>query len=183
MRGTSGQGGGAGDLKQNDFSRDLQYSLDQRECEWFDSFYYRIFPGLDRIELVEDMARQKQGVDKILHFKSGYKVTIDEKKRREDYGDIALETWSIWENRKRGWLYYCKCDYVVYAIMPAQIAYLLPVLLLKRAWHEHGKVWLQKYKEFSSYNPGYTTKNIAVPVDVLLGAIAAEMKHKVCLTR
>lgn len=161
----------------HDFQTDLEYSLEERENDLFDRFYYRVFPGLDSIELVRDMKRQRLGIDKVLCFKSGKQVTIDEKKRRTDYGDILLELWSVWERRKRGWLYTCQCDYIVYAIMPSKTVYLLPSLLVKRAWWANRGEWLAVYPEIPAENPGYTTKSIAIPTDILIRAIKSEMEQ------
>jgi hypothetical protein len=169
-------------MKVNDFKTDLQYSLDQRECDMFDTFYKRAFPGLIDIELVEDMERQRKGIDKVLHFGSGYAVTIDEKKRRTDYGDILLELWSKYEDKKRGWLYYSQCDYIVYAVMPSKTAYLLPVFLLKKAWQTNKGQWLQNYKTKASRNDGYTTMNIPIPTDVLMDGIMAEMQQEMVVS-
>ena len=88
----------------NNFKADLQYSLEERENEMFDNFYYRIFPNIAEIKFCEDMETQRKGIDKIIIFKNGNSFTIDEKKRRVDYGDILLELWSVYEKRKRGWL-------------------------------------------------------------------------------
>lgn len=164
-------------MKFNDFTLDLEYSLEERENDLFDSFYYRVFPGLESIRFADDIETQKKGIDKILHFKSGYTVTVDEKKRRKDYGDILLELWSVWERRKRGWLYTCKCDYIVYAIMPSRKVYLLPTLLLKKAWLKNQIKWGKEYKEITAYNEGYVTKNIAIPTEVLLEELSCEMKQ------
>ena len=164
-------------MKVNEFQTDLKYSLDERENEVFDRFYHRVFPGIKTIELVVDMAMQRKGIDKILHFKSGKSVTIDEKKRRKYYGDILLELWSVWEQNKRGWLYTCQCDYIVYAVMPAKTVYLLPVLLLKKTWLVNQQSWAEIYPIHDAKNVGYVTKSIAIPTDVLLGAISAEMRQ------
>lgn len=165
-------------MRYNDFHTDLEYSLEERENEMFDAFYYRVFPGLKSIEFIVDLAEQRKGIDKILYMRSGKEVTIDEKKRREDYGDILLELWSIWEKRKRGWLYTCQCDYIVYAVMPSKKVYLLPSLLLKRAWVTNQGKWQGKYKEITARNKGYVTKSIAIPTKELLQAIAAEMQYE-----
>ncbi|OPY59418.1 MAG: hypothetical protein A4E55_00230 [Pelotomaculum sp. PtaU1.Bin035] len=162
----------------NDFRTDLKYSLDERENEIFDRFYYRVFPGLKLIELVTDLELQRKGIDKILHFKSGKQVTIDEKKRRVDYGDILLELWSIWEQRKRGWLYTCQCDYIVYAVMPVKAVYLLPAFLLKRAWLTNCHDWSKIYRIVDAKNNWYVTKSIAIPVNILLNAISHEMQQR-----
>lgn len=164
-------------MKYNNFNLDLEYSLEERENDLFDSFYYRVFPGLESIHFADDIETQRKGIDKILHFKSGYIVTVDEKKRRKDYGDILLELWSVWERRKRGWLYTCKCDYIVYAIMPSRKVYLLPTLLLKKAWLKNQIKWGKEYKEITACNEGYVTKNIAIPTEVLLEELSCEMEQ------
>ena len=104
-------------MKFNEFHTDLEYSLNNRENEMFDEFYFRAFPSLARIELVEDLHLQKRGVDKILHLKNTKQILIDEKKRRKDYGDILLEEYSNWERKVVGWLGQDKhTDYIVYAL-------------------------------------------------------------------
>lgn len=162
---------------KNDFKTDLEYSLEENECELLDSFYHKMFPGLRDIEIVKDLERQKKGIDKVLTLNRGQQLTIDEKKRRENYGDILLELWSVWEERKRGWLYTCQCDYIVYAIMPTYRVYLLPTLLLKRAWLTNSNEWLMKFPEVDAENRSYTTKSIAIPPDILLPAILKEMSQ------
>lgn len=162
----------------NSFLSDLEYSLEERENDLFDSLYYRIFPNISEIEFVEDLKRQKKGIDKVIRFHSGNEFTIDEKKRRKDYGDILLELWSVLERRVRGWLYTCQCDYIVYAVIPSKKAYLLPAILLKRAWFENKGRWLEKYDICDADNRTYTTRNIAVPTEILLEAIYKEMQQK-----
>ncbi len=166
-------------MKCNDFNIDLEYSLEERENEMFDRFYFRTFPSLDTIHFAEDMETQRKGIDKILKFKSGYTVTIDEKKRRKDYGDILLELWSVWERKKRGWLYTCQCDYIVYAVMPTKKVYLLPTLLLKKAWLKNHSNWLVKYKRIDAKNKGYITKSIAIPAEELLYEISRQMSNAI----
>jgi len=166
-------------MKCNDFNIDLEYSLEERENEMFDRFYFRTFPSLDTIHFAEDMETQRKGIDKILKFKSGYTVTIDEKKRRKDYGDILLELWSVWERKKRGWLYTCQCDYIVYAVMPTKKVYLLPTLLLKKAWLKNHSNWLVKYKRIDAKNKGYITKSIAIPAEELLHEISRQMSNAI----
>ena len=177
----------------NEFMPDLQYSLEERDNDLFDNFYKRIFPGISNIEFCTDLKTQKTGIDKIIHFASGNRFTIDEKKRRDDYGDIALELWSIghldsnknYTGEKRGWLYYSVCDYIVYAVMPSLKAYLLPTMLLKRVWYIYRTDWTQKakfkadkFKYAIAQNKGYDTQSICIPTDILLNAISKEMSQK-----
>jgi hypothetical protein len=166
----SGQFGG---IKVNDFKTDLEYSLDSSDNEIFDNFYYKVFPNLKEIEFCEDMERQRKGFDKILHFNNGNWFAIDEKKRRENFGDILLEIWSV-DKKKRGWLFTTQCDYIVYAIMPTKKIYLLPTILLKRAWLTNQDKWIN-YKPIISKNKGYVTESRAIKPKELLNAISEEM--------
>lgn len=162
----------------NDFEIDLEYSLEARENELFDLFYQRVFPDLVRIEMVKDLKLQRLGIDKLLHMENGQRITIDEKKRRTDYGDILLELWSVYEQGKKGWLFTSFCHYVAYAIMPRGKIYLIPVALLRMAWEHNSKEWERTYKKIDAQNAQYKTVSIAIPSDVLLAAISKEMSQK-----
>jgi len=178
------RGGWHGGMKYNDFDIDLKYSLEARENELFDTFYYRVFSNLRDIELVMDKERQRKGIDKILYFNNGKQVSIDEKKRRKDYGDILLELWSVWEEKKKGWLLTAQCDYIVYAVMPSKKVYLLPTLLLGKAWEKNKGTWVEKAKDknngfyiVKALNKRYSTISIAIPTEILLSSITEEMKQ------
>jgi len=170
--------GRASEMKYNDFQSNLEYSLEARENEVFDLFYKRVFPGLVRIELVEDIKLQRLGIDKILHLDTGQRITIDEKKRRVNYGDILLELWSVYEKGKKGWLFTSYCHYVVYAIIPTQKVYLLPMVLLRLAWEHNSAEWEQSYKSIEAINVGYKTVSIAIPPNILLPALSREMSQR-----
>lgn len=162
----------------NDFQTDLEYSLEERENEIFDRFYFRVFPNLKTVELVSEIRLQLDGIDKRLIFNNGKAVLVDEKKRRKDYGDILLEEYSDFERKKIGWLgRHKKTDYIVYAVMPSQKVYLLPFLLLQKAWIRNYKYWTSIYERKFAENEGYRTSNIPIPVNVLLDAILKEMKE------
>lgn len=167
----------------HDFKLELEYSLEKAEDSIFDLFYYRAFPNLLNIKFVDDLTVQKMGIDKILLFSSGNQVSIDEKKRKKDYNDILLEIWSVYEQRKPGWLWTSKSDYIVYAVMPTKKIYLLPTLLLKKAWLVNSDIWHKQYPRWIvSHTPSYdgtvyTTKSKAIPPSVLLPAISNEMEH------
>jgi hypothetical protein len=168
---------GENSLKINDFNEDLKYANDKTDSYLIDSFYFSKFPELKNIEFVKDKETQLKGIDKILTFENGKQITIDEKKRRADYGDILLEIWKHRELKKLGWLLTCQCDYISYIIMPTTKIYLLPSLLLKCAWESNKEVWKRRYNMKYSLNMGYTTQNIAIPVNILLEAIKNEISN------
>jgi hypothetical protein len=167
------------EMKLNDFDTDLEYSLSESENEMFDRFYYRVFPALEKIEVVDDLERQLQGIDKVLHFRNGKAVLIDEKKRRTDYGDIIIEIWSNTEKKKAGWVFKPMTDYVVYAVMPSKKCYLLPSLLLK-IWVKRNWNNLSDYKKVVAKNTGYTTTSYAVPTQKLLNDLRMLMTQQLC---
>ena len=162
----------------NDFATDLEYSLKERDNELFDSFYSEAFPGLESIEFVDDIETQKMGIDKILQFENGRRLTVDEKKRRDVYDDVLLEIWSIWSDQKKklGWLFTTQCDLIVYAKITVGVVYLLPVDLLRMAWRTNRSKWW-KYKRVEAKNNGYVTISRAIPDKELLQAIKAEMQQ------
>lgn len=168
--------GRCGAININCFATDLEYSLEHRDDETLNRFYFEAFPLAERIEFCEDLENQFSGVDKIIHFKGGKKVTVDEKKRRKDYGDILLELLKNKEQQKPGWLFYSECDYIVYAVLESKKIYLLPTLLLQMAWRNNRRVWEAKYQKKDALNEGYTTQNIPIPTDILLSAIRREME-------
>lgn len=161
----------------SNFKIDLEYSMEEGENELFNNFYYRVFTGIENIHFAKDMKTQRKGIDKVITFKSGNFFTIDEKKRRKDYGDILLELWSV-DNKKRGWLYTSQCDYIVYAVMPTKKVYLLPTILLKMAWKTNQTEWNKKYKSLKAKNENYITTSIAIPTKILLSAISNEIQQE-----
>lgn len=156
----------------NDFKTDLEYSMDDAV---FDNFYKSNFPGLKEIRFEDNLQKQIKGIDKTLIFKSGLEITIDEKKRRVDYGDILLELYSNKETKRKGWLYTAQCDYMAYAIIPKKKIYFLPMVLLKITWNENGAKWMNLYKSIEAINKNYTTLSIAIPTNVLLDALRKKM--------
>lgn len=166
----------------HDFAERLAYSHKQAEADWWHDCYLRAFPNLlSTIEVREDGWAQRAGIDRILVLADGKIIKVDEKVREKDYGDILLEYWSNYERRVRGWI--CKpldCDFIAYAIEPTKTCYLLPTLLLQRAWREVGRDWCDRakggvkgYRMVDAQNAGYVTKSVAVPVGDVLSGIAS----------
>jgi len=61
--------------------------------------------------------------------------------------------------------------------MPAKKIYLLPTILLKRAWVSNMNKWL-RYRPILSENDGYTTESRSIKVNELLNAICKEMTQR-----
>jgi hypothetical protein len=172
-------------LKINDFEKDLKFS-EEAGCENFwQSIYQKSFP--DMISAFPTLGKcqgQMLGIDRVIQLKSGKTIYIDEKKRREVWGDISLEYKSNSNSDKNnGWMNKdLLIDYLAYAFMPIKTVYLFNWLLLRKVWLDNGAEWMQKAKNkkngfriVPAQNYGYTTLSIAVPIPILLEKLQTTM--------
>ena len=157
----------------HDFSERLAWSHKQEGKGWWESVYRKAFPGLQSINSVrQDGWAQRAGIDRIIVLASGKVIKVDEKVRSRDYQDILLERWSDEAKQIPGWVQKpLDCDFIAYAFVQSGLCYLLPTLLLQRAWREYGRHWVGSYKEVRAQNRNYVTVSVPVPTDVLLDAI------------
>lgn len=162
----------------NDFKTDLEYSKNANDSELLNKFYHKFFPGIIKIEEVEDLTLQKTGIDKIMHFKGGMTITVEEKKRRVVYGDVALETKSVVKGNyeKPGWIFTCQSDFIAYAIMPTRKIYMLPTGVLKLSWMKNFYEWEERFETKSASNQGYHTEFVPIPKEVLFNSMGEEMQ-------
>ena len=178
----------------HDFKERLALANANTRLEQLQVFYRSVFPGVESVTKIADVEKQRQGIDTVVTLCNGKKIYFDEKYREEDYGDILLEEYSVWRgypfigNREfgprdsvppmlaqhlvPGWLVGEKMtDYIIYIVGPSGVVYLLPFLLLQRAWRLNYFNWLAKYGRVASRNKGYHTTNIPVPVSVLFDSL------------
>ena len=167
-------------MSDNNFHDDLEYSKSAGLSEFIDNAYRRAFPHVEEIKVVEDIGLQLLGIDKILVTENGKEIYVDEKIRRKHYGDIALEEYSDYDRKVKGWLSREKyTDYIAYIIPCAKLIYFLPFLILQKVYVRHYKQLLALYGRKPSYNQGYTTTFIAVPTSKLLDLIRQEMHFSI----
>ena len=158
-----------------DFQTDLKFSEEASDEPFWDAVYKKAFPNLvNHMACGGDNNSQRRGVDRVIHLANGKTLYIDEKKRREDWNDILLEYISVDATNAPGWMEKdLAIDYLAYAFMPSKTVYLFPWAMLRRAWQYYKEEWLEKYQLIPAQNNGYTTWNVAVPIPVLRGAVAA----------
>jgi hypothetical protein len=164
----------------HDFRHSLALAEKHTDSPWWMETYRAAFPTLQAaVSVREDGWAQRGGVDRVLTLSCGRVVTVDEKVRDKDYGDILLEFWSNKERRVKGWVAKpLACDFIAYAVVPTATCYFLPTLPLQAAWESNKVLWFYKTKEPKSgfrlvdaKNTNYTTQSLAVPIDELLNAI------------
>lgn len=162
-----------------DFHVDNHYSLDASEEAFWNAVYRKAFANLSRSELCTDIAKQRQGIDRVLYLTNGRVLYIDEKKRRREYSDILLEHTSNIERNTPGWIEKdLAIDYLAYGFMQSKRCYLFPWAMLKRAWGRYGASWKAMYlppvigETLVGNNQTYHTGNVAVPIKVLRTAVS-----------
>ena len=159
------------------FADSLRLSESFSEAPWWTDLYRKAFPSLvSAVSVRDDGWAQRGGIDRVITLVCGRVFTVDEKVRTNDWPDILLERWSDEERATPGWIQKpLACDFIAYAFAPSRRCYLLPVAPLQRAWRMNGRHWIDLYGERRALNPGYRTSNVPVPIETLMGAIAAAM--------
>jgi len=151
-------------------------------------FYARLWPDMVSCVRVDAKSElQTRGIDRMIVLPNGRTITVDEKKRDKDYGDLLVEEWSVFygdgnPRNKTGWtLDRGKvCDFIAYAIPSACKCYLLPFELLRAAASHN----LDRWKEMSGFAPrdaqnhGYVTRNWPVQWSELRRALAEQMLRR-----
>lgn len=157
----------------NNFLDDLRFSHNAEDLPIWRECYAQWFPGhVACTSHRADGQWQRLGVDRSIVLASGVQQRIDEKVRRKNYGDIALEVVANDRTNAPGWVRKALvADYIAYAVLPIGRAFLLPVVQLQLAWSRHGEAWMEAYSPVRAPNPGYTTISCPVPVPVLFAAI------------
>lgn len=138
----------------HDFKSDLAFSHASEGAAFWREVYERFFPGHAAvIRHSEDGDWQRLGVDSSVIMPSSKVFTVDEKVRRRDYPDIALEEWSDFDRGIPGWIQKrLLSDYLLYVVLPAGRAYLLPVLQTQEAWRRHGEEWKATREPITALN-------------------------------
>lgn len=162
---------------QHNFAASLALSEEQVDKPIWERIYRNAFHNFQCMSSVrQDGWAQRGGIDRVITLSSGKTLTVDEKVRNKDYGDILLEYWSNEGNRVPGWVAKdLACDFISYAILPTNKCYLLPFQQLRTAWRANGKRWVSSYKRIEAQNQGYKTISVGVPIRVLMTAISDAM--------
>jgi hypothetical protein len=165
-------------VTRHSFALSLEKSHAQADAPWWIEVYRAAFPTLQSaVCMRHDGWAQRGGIDRVLVLGGGKTLSVDEKVRDQDWDDILLEFWSDEGRKIPGWIAKdLACDFIAYAFVPSQRCYLLPFQTLRKAWHDNRREWVNKYRIVDAENDGYTTKSVAVPIDVLMAALRDAMK-------
>lgn len=165
------------------FGPQLAYSAKLSDEPSWDAFYRRVWSDMVSSHRLDGANQwQRDGVDRIVYLPNRKEIRIDEKKRTKDYGDILLEEWSVFygegdRRNKIGWALDANkvCDFIAYAVIPAQRCYLLPFEILRLAFAVNRDEWVRKYRKPPAQNDGYQTINVALKWNVLYPEMVRQM--------
>lgn len=157
----------------NEFRSDLRFSQAASDEPFWDEIYRKAFPDMAAHMVIDTNSQaQRLGIDRVITLNSGKTLYVDEKKRRQSWGDILLEYISADTTGAPGWIEKpLQIDYLAYAFMDVRRAYLFPWQMLRRVWLHYKDVWLGSYKIVPAQNRNYTTYSVAVPINELLAAV------------
>lgn len=171
----------------HEFQSSLAKSHAQANAPFWPRVYHTAFPKLASMSCVrQDGWAQRGGIDRVLTLDCGKTLTVDEKVRYKDYGDVLLEYWSVFRDGKGvapGWIAKdLACDYIAYAFVPTERCLLIPFQELRRAWRAHCREWVKWGEQatrgfcvIDAVNPGYKTRSVAVPEVILKDAVRDAM--------
>ncbi len=167
-------------MKQHNFTDSLALSNAQVDAPWWLEIYQKAFPTIQSyVSVREDGWAQRGGIDRVITLASGKTISIDEKVREKDWGDILLEYWSDRDRKTKGWIAKdLACDYIAYAFVPTGRCFLLPFLTLRQAWLRNKNEWVKKYPRIEAQNKNYVTVSVAIPIDILFPALTDAMEVK-----
>lgn len=164
-------------MSTNNFITDLTWSHSQSDQPWWEVVYRKAFHNFSTMHDVrKDGWAQRGGIDRQVILEDGTVLKIDEKVRRKDWGDFALEVYSDADKQIPGWMQKdMTCDFIAYAFLPSQRCFLLPYQQLRTAWMNNRVEWKERYGVQFAINSGYRTSFIPVPIDRVLDAIVESM--------
>lgn len=121
-------------------------------------------------------ANDRIGIDWWVEMPNGKHFAIDVKVRKEDWAathpnedDLALETWSVVENRKIGWTRdtFKRCDYVLWLWVDTKRYCLIPFPMLCKVFATNWREWSQRFKvkqqKTRGLGPDYHSECVFVP--------------------
>lgn len=184
----------------NEFRTNLASSKRCSALPFWREVYSSAFPDMVEMRLVEDLTKQRLGVDREIVLRNGKVLDVDEKVRWKDYGDIALEVnhehvavdtpcssslvrASDSPRDAAGWAFLSlRTDFLAYAILPRYEAWLFPFQSLQRALEQNIDDWMTRalakrdgFQWKGAPNPTWITWNLIVPRLLLLDAVRDAM--------
>lgn len=164
-----------------DFSERLLWSDGATPGADIGAVLLKEIPGAAKVCKAEE-SDDRMGTDYWVVLKSGNKVSVDMKRREEDYAkrgldDLALESWSVVEKKKIGWTLDVnkRCDYIFWFWQETGRWCLVPFRMLCGVFLEYKNDWLESYQVARQRTPWgdghYHSECVFVPRVIVWRAI------------
>ena len=155
-----------------------EFSDIQSKATYWNEIYAKAFPNhISVTDMAHTHADINCGIDKLIVMPNGKTIRVDEKVRRRDYGDIAIETISNDKTGALGWIEKdLLCDYIAYVFIDTGRVFLLPFIQLKNAWRDNKSVWIAEYGTKTAKNLDYFSHFVCVPIAVLFKALGEQLR-------
>lgn len=121
----------------------------------------------------------KKGIDRVFVSRETYEpMTVEYKNdfRASETGNAFIEVCSVHkeECEKLGWAHTCNAEFLVYHVVGDATAYIVDTQLLA----QKVDAWRKLYREAKSFNPGYHSVGILVPLSEIkdIALVAASIK-------
>jgi hypothetical protein len=142
-----------------EYSFQAQLGQGKRAEDFLDHYFARWF----RIQPVALDTELRDGYDRIFTRKrDGEQLKIEYKAdwQAADSKNAFIETISVYEERKLGWVYTSQADMLIYFVPPLGVIHMVPLGAIRFVLPG----WKLRYREVHAPNEGYRTYGVLVPL-------------------
>lgn len=157
------------------FGDDLDSAAGESRRAYWLEFYGKAFPDFYRlVDVPADGPAQRHGIDRRVVLRDGTQHRIQEKFRRDYWGDVLIEEWSDVERRVPGWSKKSAAayDFLAYVIPSRRYGLLFPWPIFRQTLLQFGREWsrvaVHKFAESQHNGRRWRTDNFPVDTAVLL---------------
>ena len=169
-------------VKTHDWVRDLAHENAEAGAPWWPLVYRALWPSFQSLEIApRGSEAQRAGIDRVVRFPDGRRVTIQEKTRRLDRPDLLIEVRHVAADGRTwpGWIEHTSADCLVYVVKASGVVRVWDMPALRRLWAINRARWLRTCRTFEAHNQGYRTFNVAVPLAALPPARTVRLDPRV----
>ena len=148
--------------------------------------YFQNVAGIKQIERVDDMCRQRGGVDALITLDSGEHIVAQEKRRYIEFkGDFLIEYCSVWRDgdcKSPGWIYTIDADYIFTVYEKSSLVKIYPVVQLKIAWDTNCHKWTDPRVYLNGRSETYPRRGLRGYETLWCAVPCAELEQEILKT-
>jgi hypothetical protein len=136
-----------------------QHELGKQAEQFLDRYFTRWY----EIQAITLATERAEGYDRLFirrHDQQPFRIEYKTDWVAAETGNAFIETISVYEERKAGWMYTSQADILIYYIPPKSEIHILKMPNLRLIFPS----WKLRYKETFAMNEGYRTYGVLVPL-------------------